>query len=428
MIPVDELLSGLKGGSFSRRLEGIYGEASESAAQRAARITEEWKKTFPESVGQPVGLFSAPGRTEIGGNHTDHEHGCVLAAAVDTDIIACASENGTGKIRFLSEGWHMIEVNLNLLEPVESEKESTPALLRGIAARVTGMGYEVRGFDAYASSDVLPGSGLSSSAAFEVLAGVIMNHLFCGDKLTAVEIAQIGQYAENEFFGKPSGLMDQMASSVGGAVAIDFKDPGHPVIRKAAVDLAGYGYALCIIDSGAGHEELTGEYAAIPKEMKAVAGIFGKAVLRDVDEGEFWDSIPEVRGKAGDRAVLRAIHFFEDNLCAQLEAEALEKGEFDKFLGLVNESGRSSWMYLQNICPAGSVEHQEMGVALAAAEHALKGKGALRVHGGGFAGTIQVFVPLGELECFKKEVEKVLGEGRCHVLSIREKGGIVVLS
>ncbi len=426
MAAVDKLQLGLKEGRFNKELEEIYGDKTDEMRKRAVRITEEWRRTFVGNEGKPVSLFSAPGRTEIGGNHTDHEHGCVLAGAVDTDIIACAAENGTEVIRFLSEGWPIIEISLESLEPAESEKETTSALIRGIASKVTDMGYKVKGFDAYASSDVLPGSGLSSSAAFEVVVGVIMNHMFCGDKLTDVQIAQIGQYAENVYFGKPSGLMDQMASSVGGAVAIDFKDPLNPVIERAKVDLEGYGYALCIVDSGAGHEELTNEYAAIPGEMKKAASVFGKEVLRDVDEKEFWDKIPEVREAAGDRAVLRAIHFFDENKRAKDEVKALSEGNFEKFLGIVRESGRSSWMYLQNICPAGSIEHQEMGIALAAAERALNGKGAVRVHGGGFAGTIQAFVPIDEVGKFRKEVEAVLGKGRCHILSIRKKGGVVI--
>ncbi len=426
MAAVDKLLSELEKGALDTELGKIYGNKTEELRRRAIRITEAWRRTFPDNNDKPAGLFSAPGRTEIGGNHTDHEHGCVLAGAVDTDIIACAAENNTDTIRFLSEGWPMLEISLHSLEPVEGEKETTSALIRGIAAKLTDMGYKVKGFDAYASSDVLPGSGLSSSAAFEVLAGVIMNHMFCGDKLTDVQLAQIGQYAENVYFGKPSGLMDQMASSVGGAVAIDFNDPENPVIERAKVDLEGYGYALCIVDSGAGHEELTGEYAAIPGEMKKAASVFGKEVLRDVDENEFWDNIPKVREAAGDRAVLRAVHFFGENKRAQNEAEALSEGDFDKFLEIVRESGRSSWMYLQNICPAGSKEHQEMGVALAVAERALNGKGAVRVHGGGFAGTIQAFVPLDEVEAFRRQVEAALGTGRCHILSIRKKGGSVI--
>ncbi len=425
MIPLEEILQKINEGGFDAELGKVYAAETEMMRSSVASVVKSWKDTFDNN--HPVAVFSAPGRTEIGGNHTDHEHGCVLAAAVDTDIIACAGVNGTNKVRFLSKGWPMFEIDLGCTEPKEDEKETTSSLIRGMAAKIMEMGYPVAGFDACTVSTVLPGSGLSSSAAFEIVVGVIINHLFCGDKLTDVEIAQIGQYAENHFFGKPSGLMDQMASSVGGAVAIDFKDPDKPVIERVSVDLASYGYALCIIDSGASHAELTNEYAAIPEEMKKVAGLFGKTVLRDVDEAEFWKSVPMVREKAGDRAVLRSIHFFEDNRRAQKEAEALEDGDFNGFLELVKESGRSSWMYLQNICPAGSIAHQEMGIALAVAEHALNGKGACRVHGGGFAGTIQAFVPIDMLNDFNRCIDEALGEGRCQMLSIRGKGGVVIL-
>ncbi len=428
MIPLEEILQKINEGGFDAELGKVYAADAEMMRSSVANVVKDWKDTFASdsNSGHPVAVFSAPGRTEIGGNHTDHEHGCVLAAAVDTDIIACAGANGTDKVRFLSKGWPMLEIDLGCTEPMENEKETTSSLIRGIAARIMEMGYPVAGFDACAVSTVLPGSGLSSSAAFEVVVGVIINHLFCGDKLTDVEIAQIGQYAENHFFGKPSGLMDQMASSVGGAVAIDFKDPAKPSIERVSVDLASYGYALCIIDSGASHAELTSEYAAIPEEMKKVAGLFGKTVLRDVDEDEFWKSIPMAREKAGDRAVLRAMHFFEDNRRARKEAEALKAGDFNGFLELINESGRSSWMYLQNICPAKSIAHQEMGVALAVAEYALNGKGACRVHGGGFAGTIQVFVPIDMLNDFNRCIDGTLGKGHCQMLSIRDKGGVVI--
>lgn len=427
MIPVKRVLAGLQDGSFLEPFTHIYGPSAGSMETRALHVTENWQAAFPSGDDRGIALFSAPGRSELGGNHTDHEHGCVLAAAVNTDMLACAAPNGTNSIRFISEGWPQIEIGLDCLTPQESERESTSALIRGIAARITELGHPVSGFDAYAVSDVLPGSGLSSSAAFEVLTGVICNHLFCKNALSAVEIAQIGQYAENNFFGKPSGLMDQMASSVGGVVAIDF-DPENLTIEKVNVDLSSYGYALCIVDSGADHADLTSEYAAIPAEMQAVAGVFGKSVLRDVDENDFLCAIPTVREKVGDRAVLRAIHFFDDNRRAQEEAAALKDGDFARFLTLVRESGQSSWMYLQNICPVGSTTHQEMGVALAVASSALNGKGACRVHGGGFAGTIQAFVPLDQLETFRMNVESVLGKGRCHVLSIRETGGVTLLS
>lgn len=430
MVDIKTLMNDLDEGKLDGRLCELgcleAGTRPERGRQRVRQAAEGFKAAFGRGDDAQVAVLSAPGRTEIGGNHTDHQRGRVLAAAVNLDFLCCAGLNGTGTIRFQSEGWPMVEVDLESLEVCQGERESTAALVRGIAARIKELGYTPAGFDAYAISDVLPGSGLSSSAACEVLLGVILNHLCCGDKLTAVEIAQIGQYAENVYFGKPSGLMDQMASSVGGAVAIDFEDKEKPAITPLKVDLQKEGYALCIIDSGASHADLTGEYAAIPEDMRAVAAFFGKEVLRQVDEEQVAARLPELRAAVGDRAVMRALHFYGDNERVVYEAKALESGDFAGFLELVKESGRSSWMYLQNIAPAGAVREQAMAVALAAAQRALKGRGASRVHGGGFAGTIQAFVPLDMLESFKGQVEALLGAGCCHVLSIRPVGGAVV--
>ena len=402
-----------------------YGEIS-GARAKVAHVLDGFARSFGEDEERPVVLCSAPGRTEICGNHTDHQHGRVLAGAVDLDFLACAAPNGLNRIRFQSEGWPMVEISLDELLPRTDERESTAALVRGMAGLVKERGYEVAGFDAYAVSEVLPGSGLSSSAACEVLLGVIENCLFCSGELDAVTIAQLGQRAENVYFGKPSGLMDQTASSVGGAVAIDFADPAEPVVRSVAVDLESLGYALCIIDSGASHAALTGEYASIPEEMGAVAAYFGRKVLREVDEAELLRALPELRRAAGDRAVLRAMHFFADDRRSAEEADALERGDIDAFLALVRESGRSSWELLQNITPTGAAKEQAMAVALAVAERALAGRGACRVHGGGFAGTIQAFVPLDVLESFSAEVEAALGQGSCRALSIRPVGGTVL--
>ena len=402
-----------------------YGEIS-GARAKVAHVLDGFARSFGDDEERPVVLCSAPGRTEIRGNHTDHQHGRVLAGAVDLDFLACAAPNGLNRIRFQSEGWPMVEISLDELLPRTDERESTAALVRGMAGLVKERGYEVAGFDAYAVSEVLPGSGLSSSAACEVLLGVIENCLFCSGELDAVTIAQLGQRAENVYFGKPSGLMDQTASSVGGAVAIDFADPAEPVVRSVAVDLESLGYALCIIDSGASHAALTGEYASIPEEMGAVAAYFGRKVLREVDEAELLRALPELRRAAGDRAVLRAMHFFADDRRSAEEADALERGDMDAFLALVRESGRSSWELLQNITPTGAAKEQAMAVALAVAERALAGRGACRVHGGGFAGTIQAFVPLDALESFSAEVEAALGQGSCRALSIRPVGGTVL--
>ena len=369
-------------------------------------------------------LFSAPGRTEIGGNHTDHQHGCVLAAAVNLETVADVTLNGKNVILVQSEGYPVVQVDLRDLTVHDEEKNTTAALIRGVAAAFAERGAKVQGFDAVVKSTVLPGSGLSSSAAFEVLMGTICNELFFDGKLTAVEIAQIGQQAENVYFGKPCGLMDQMASSVGSMVFIDFEDPAQPKIEKIPFDLAKAGYALCIIDSGADHADLTDEYAAIPGEMKKVCAFFGKEVLRQIPKATFMEALPGVRKTVSDRAVLRALHIYQENERVVRQVEALKSGDMDAFLNLVKESGRSSWMYLQNITPTGAVVHQEVAVALALCEDLLMGKGAYRVHGGGFAGTVQAFVPLEMLTDFCERIEKVLGAGSCHVLNIRENGGI----
>ena len=374
--------------------------------------------------GKPERYFSAPGRTEIGGNHTDHQRGRVLAAAVNLDTRAAVQVNGTDTIRILSKGYPISQVDVTELTPVEAEINSTPALIRGVAARFAQLGCEVKGFDAYCESTVLPGSGLSSSAAYEVLIGTIINGLFFDGKVSQPEIAMIGQYAENVFFGKPCGLMDQMASAVGNLVTIDFLDKDHPVIEPVDFDFASCGHALCIIDSQASHADLTDEYAAIPGELKAVCAQFGKEVLTQIDEKDFYARMPELRKTCGDRAVLRAVHFYQENARVPKQVAALKAGDFDKFLSLVKQSGYSSYMYLQNVIPAGYKAHQDVAVSLALCEHYLNGRGAYRVHGGGFAGTVQAFVPFDLLEGFKAGIDAVLGQGACHVLSIRPQGGV----
>ena len=368
--------------------------------------------------------FSAPGRTEIGGNHTDHQHGCVLAAAVNLETEAIVWLDEANTIQIESDGYPAVTVELDDLTVREDEKNTTAALIRGVASKFVQLGAKLSGFRARVHSTVLPGSGLSSSAAFEVLIGTILNELFFNKKLTPVEIAQIGQFAENVYFGKPCGLMDQMASAVGGMVYIDFADPREPKVQKLDVDLAKYGYGLCIIDTGADHADLTDEYAAIPQELAQLCRCFDRDYLREIPREKFIRKLPELRGKVSDRAILRALHIYQENDRVEQMAEALRWDDFDAFLELVNESGRSSWMYLQNITPAGAVDHQEMAVALALCKMHLCGEGACRVHGGGFAGTIQAFVPLDRLTKFKQEIETYLGEGSCHVLEIRSQGGI----
>ena len=374
--------------------------------------------------GAPERYFSAPGRTEVGGNHTDHQRGHVLAGAVNLDTVAAVRINDCGLIRIQSEGYPLCSVSIAELDIKSEETNSTAALIRGVAARFAQFGCELSGFDAYCQSTVLPGSGLSSSAAFEVLVGTIVNHLFFDCKLSQSEVAQVGQYAENVYFGKPSGLMDQTASAVGGLVTIDFADKDNPVIRPVNFDFASCGHALCIVDSRASHADLTDEYAAVTTELRSVCDFFGVEVTTQIDQAQFFANIAALREKCGDRAVLRAIHEFQDDARVLEQVAALESGDFELFLRLIKESGHSSWVYLQNVVPAGYTAHQDVAVALALCEKYLGGQGAFRVHGGGFAGTVQAFVPHDILNAFKAGIDSALGEGACHVLSIRPQGGV----
>ncbi|MGE4214077.1 MAG: galactokinase [Anaerotignaceae bacterium] len=415
----------IKNNVTDKTLSSVYPrflEAPQFYRDRINTVCTGFINTFGEK--ENIRIFSAPGRTEIGGNHTDHQHGCVLAAGIDLDILGAAAPNGRKEICFFSEGYGMEIIDLTFMGVQKEELNTSASLIRGIAARLTQKGFTIEGFDVYAISNVLKGSGLSSSAAFEVLIGTIMNGLFCNNQVSAVEIAQIGQYAENVYFGKPSGLMDQMASSVGNIVAIDFLDTEKPIVKKIDFDFAKTGYSLCIIDSGVDHADLTDEYAAIPKEMKAVAGCFNKEYLRQVDKGVLIENIVNVRKVVGDRAVLRALHFYEDNDKAVVEANQLAEGDFHGFLQTVRKSGYSSYMYLQNVCVTGSIKHQDVAYALAVCDDLLGERGAFRVHGGGFAGTVQAFVPDDMLSEFKTTAEKMIGNDCCHVLSIRPVGGV----
>lgn len=417
----------LSDGVHAARLASLYCCSPAETASEAARYTavlDGLEKTFGSHA--EAGLYSAPGRTEIGGNHTDHQHGRVLAGSVNIDMIAAAAPNDKNQLRVQSEGYDLCVIDLNDLEARKEEENTTAALLRGECAAFTQRGAKLAGLDVYVSSNVPKGSGVSSSAAFEVLIGVILNDCFMTEKVSPIAIAQIGQWAENVYFGKPCGLMDQMASSVGNIITIDFASPAKPVVEPVAVDFSKAGLALCILDSGADHADLTDEYAAIPAECRAVAAVCGGEVLRDVPFETFLAKLPECRRQCGDRAVLRAFHVYADNDRVAKQVAALHDGDFDTFLSLVNESGRSSWEYLQNVIPAGYKEHQEVGVTIAAAKHLLGDKGAVRVHGGGFAGTVQAFVPVEMLDEFKAGMEAILGEGRCHVLSIRPEGGAVL--
>ena len=417
----------LSDGVHAARLASLYCCAPAETASEAARyaaVLDGLEKTFGSHA--EAGLYSAPGRTEIGGNHTDHQHGRVLAGSVNIDMIAAAAPNDKNQLRVQSEGYDLCVIDLNDLEARKEEENTTAALLRGECAAFTQRGAKLAGLDVYISSNVPKGSGVSSSAAFEVLIGVILNDCFMTEKVSPIAIAQIGQWAENVYFGKPCGLMDQMASSVGNIITIDFASPAKPVVEPVAVDFSKAGLALCILDSGADHADLTDEYAAIPAECRAVAAVCGGEVLRDVPFETFLAKLPECRRQCGDRAVLRAFHVYADNDRVAKQVAALHDGDFGTFLSLVNESGCSSWEYLQNVIPAGYKEHQEVGVTIAAAKHLLGNKGAVRVHGGGFAGTVQAFVPVEMLDEFKAGMEAILGEGRCHVLSIRPEGGAVL--
>ena len=417
----------LSDGVHAARLASLYCCAPAETASEAARyaaVLDGLEKTFGSHA--EAGLYSAPGRTEIGGNHTDHQHGRVLAGSVNIDMIAAAAPNDKNQLRVQSEGYDLCVIDLNDLEARKKEENTTASLLRGECAAFTQRGAKLAGLDVYISSNVPKGSGVSSSAAFEVLIGVILNDCFMTEKVSPIAIAQIGQWAENVYFGKPCGLMDQMASSVGNIITIDFASPAKPVVEPVAVDFSKAGLALCILDSGADHADLTDEYAAIPAECRAVAAVCGGEVLRDVPFETFLAKLPECRRQCGDRAVLRAFHVYADNDRVAKQVAALHDGDFGTFLCLVNESGCSSWEYLQNVIPAGYKEHQEVGVTIAAAKHLLGDKGAVRVHGGGFAGTVQAFVPVEMLDEFKAGMEAILGEGRCHVLSIRPEGGAVL--
>lgn len=371
-------------------------------------------------------LFSTPGRTEIGGNHTDHQRGCVLAGAISLDVIAAVSRNNQNVIRVLSKGYPADLIDLVDLRVKEREKNRSAALIRGVAAKIQKMGYPLGGFDAYTTSDVLSGSGLSSSAAFEVLISCIINALFCKEELSPVELAMISQYAENEYFGKPSGLMDQTACAAGDCIQIDFKEPGKPVGHRIDFDLNGYGYRLAIIHCGANHAYLTDDYASVPADMTAVARAFGKDVLREVEEEEFYANLSMIRQSCGDRALLRAAHFFAENKRVGNMAQAILDHDIDSFFALVNESGRSSYELLQNIYSDKNPREQGLAVGLCLAERILAGTGACRVHGGGFAGTIQAYVKNELLDEFVSKMEAVFGAGNCYILNIRKPGCIKV--
>ncbi len=410
-------------GAYDERLRRVYvtDEAVRAQYDRYAALADEFARLYDGE--RDIRLFSAPGRTEVGGNHTDHNHGKVLAAGIDLDAVAAAAVNSENIVRVKSAGYSMDVVDLSDLSVQENETGHSPALVRGMCQGFLNYGYKIGGFDAATASRVLSGSGLSSSAAYEVLVGTMLNYLYNDGAVDAVTIAKIAQYAENEYFGKPCGLMDQTACSVGSFVTIDFEDPKVPIIEEVKFDFASCGHALCIVDTKGNHSDLTDEYGFIRSEMESVAQYFGKSVLREVSEAEFYGEIAEVRKKVGDRAVLRAMHFYADNARVEKEVSALRAGDFEAFKQYILESGCSSYMYNQNVFSVKKPTDQPVSLALAVSERVLKGKGAWRVHGGGFAGTIQAFVPLELLDAYKSEMERIFGEGACYVLSIRPVGG-----
>ena len=402
----------------------LYGAGWEQEKARYEEIRAGFETFFGDSQG--ARFFSAPGRTEIGGNHTDHNHGRVLAAAINLDVVGMAKPNGLEVIRLKSVEYDRVdEVDITSLAPNQSDYGSR-SLIRGICARCKELGYEIGGFDCFTKTRVLKGSGLSSSAAFEILVVTIISHLYNDGKIDPVEAAKIAQYAENVYFGKPSGLLDQMAASMGSVTAMDFADPSKPIVENVDFDLNAYGHALCVVDTGGNHADLTPDYAAVPQEMKAVAKYFGKEFLRDVDEREFYSSLVELRKATNDRAVLRAMHFYDDDRLAHEEAEALKRGDFEGFLKMVNASGRSSQTLLQNVYSPAHPEEQGISLALTLSEFYLQGRGACRVHGGGFAGTIQAYVPFDLLDSYRDGMESVFGKGSCYVLTVRSCGGVKV--
>ena len=413
--------SKLTGGAFDTTLQYLYGDAYEEQKNKYAALTDAFEGAFGES--DAAELFSAPGRSEIGGNHTDHQLGRVLAAAVTMDTRAVVAPRADSIVRIHSQGYTPLCVSLDRLTPEAGEENASEALVRGIAERLSTTGRKIGGFDAVTASDVPKGSGLSSSAAFSILVATIFSELYNGGAISPVEQALASKYAENKHFGKPSGLMDQLACAVGGFITIDFEQPEKPKIERIDCDLDALGYAICIVNCGGNHADLTPEYAAVTKEMGSVARFFGKNVLCEVNEDLFYASLGQLRKAVSDRALLRAMHFFGDNARVPLQAEALKRKDIDTFKELMNESGRSSFMLLQNVCPTDASE-RGLALALAISERLLGERGAWRVHGGGFAGTIQALVPLDRTQAYQAEMERVFGAGCCYRFAVRPVGGI----
>ncbi len=422
-----ELIAKINSGEMDSKLKAVY-VSDEAVCYQRDRYVRTCK-AFIDMFGddRDVMAVSAPGRTEVCGNHTDHNNGKVLAASINLDAIAICAKRDDLSICEKSEGHAVNNVDISDLTPRESEYGKSGSMVKGVAARLNDLGYKIGGFDACTTSDVMGGSGLSSSAAFEVLLGNIISYLYNDGSIDAVDIAKAAQYSENVFFGKPSGLLDQMASSVGTFVTIDFKSTEEPIIKKVDYDFAHSGYSLCIVDTHGSHSDLTDDYAAVRSEMEAVAKAMGKSVLREIDEKDFFKAIPALIGKVNDRAILRATHFYNENKRVDKAVSALENGDFDSFKEVITASGMSSYLYCQNVYTPNKPTEQKLSLALCISQELLEGRGAWRVHGGGFAGTIQAFVPNDLLDTYKTEMDAVFGEGSCHVLIIRPVGGTRVM-
>lgn len=422
MKTIQSLINEFESGKNDHLLLDIYEDSHliSGQSERYINLLKLFEKTYPQ---KEVELYSAPGRSEVCGNHTDHQKGEVLATSINLDVIACVAPNSENIVRLLSDGNEII-VDLNKLEKEKGDEGTSLGLVKGMLFGLKEAGFKIGGFHACLTNDVIIGGGLSSSAAFETIIGTIISGLYNEMQIDPVTIARVGQYAENVYFGKPCGLMDQMACSVGGLIHIDFKDEKNPFVEKVDADFSKYGHSLCIVDTKGSHQDLTDDYAAVPAEMKMVAEYFGKKVLREVDENEFYKNIAHIRNTLNDRAVLRAMHFFAEEKRVEDIVRYMNAGDFSMFLKLINQSGHSSFQYLQNVYTNKDVKNQGVSIGLANGERLLQGRGAIRVHGGGFAGTIQAFVPDDMVENFKTGMEAVFGPASCHVLKIRKYGGI----
>ena len=410
-----------KTNKYDEMLKDLYEDASlvDYQKDRYANALDKFVELYGD---ENVSIYSAAGRSEISGNHTDHQHGCVLAGSINLDAIGVVARQDD-VINVVSDSFNIKPIYLNDLDKKDEEEGTSEALIRGVVSKLKELGYNIGGFKAFITSDVLVGAGLSSSAAFETIIGTIIDGLYNDMSIDMVTIAKVGQYAENVYFGKPCGLMDQCASSVGALIHIDFKDNDHPVVEKVDVDFSSFHHSLCIVDVHASHADLTDDYAAIPTEMKEVAHFFGKEFLREVSEEEFKAHIPELREKMSDRCVIRALHFFKEDARVEKAVSALKNNDFDTFKSVIKSSGDSSYKYLQNIYSNHDETNQAVSIALGLSEDILGNKGVCRVHGGGFAGTIQAFVEDDYVETYKTEIEKYFGEGSCHILKVRKYGG-----